>query len=49
MRVTKATGAKIQTTVNNVGPEQLGRGLRSFTSQLNSSRFGHTSLCPYVQ
>jgi len=24
------------------------RGLHSFTSQLNQSRFGHTSVCPHV-
>jgi hypothetical protein len=27
---------------------ELGRGLHSPTSQLNLSRFGHTSLCPAV-
>jgi hypothetical protein len=29
--------------------EAVGRGLHSFTSQLNLSRFGHTYPCPPVQ
>ena len=31
-----------------VASQNGGRGLHSFASQLNLSRFGHTSLCPPV-
>jgi hypothetical protein len=42
--------AQYQLDVNRLVEEQgddvyAGRGLHSFTSQLNLSRFGHTSLC----
>ena len=34
--------------LNNAYLKNAGRGLHSFTSQLNLSRFGHTSPCPPV-
>jgi chaperonin GroEL (HSP60 family) len=33
---------------DTLDPRMIGRGLHSFTSQLNLSRFGHTSPCPPV-
>ena len=33
---------------NGFGDKDDGRGLHSSTSQLNLSRFGHTSPCPPV-
>lgn len=49
IRVSKSTGAQVQTTVNNIIPEVLGTCGKFEERQIGSERFNFFTECPYAK